>query len=501
MGAAAEVRGERSGPAREGVLHAPQGPLRACGIDLPRVLCAGGQVAVGGPQRPPQLHAELEQGGGVEVELVGLGRLDLLTRLEVDDLQASIVGLVDRVDAASDDLSVLGLHNERQLDHQLARRQRELANQGAENLQRELTQKLAALAEKQKDLALQAGKLGDETAPDGPEGMYQFPPGTTLTPGERFVVARSGTAYFTKYGQEADAELAGYEVPDVVRDRVVSTLESEFEERVNAIRAEYEAKLEALKASYPTVIARKLAERFDQLPCGITSWEKRVAEDHERAPIPRVRLDLRREDVCGESLRRGRNTAHSSVKRLCVRWPGLETLPGGRCHGTHGCLWCFEGGRRTAGRRRSHPRMHRRPRAQRRRVPPPAPSGAARTNQPSRRPSRAAARFGARLRLFTDPADAVAGVDAVYTDTWTSMGRESEADVRRRVFANYQVNDALMSLAKPGAFFMHCLPAHRGEEVTSDVFESPVSVVFDQAENRLHCQKALLLMLLAPASA
>jgi ornithine carbamoyltransferase len=106
------------------------------------------------------------------------------------------------------------------------------------------------------------------------------------------------------------------------------------------------------------------------------------------------------------------------------------------------------------------------------------------------------ARFGARLRLFSDAADAVAGADAVYTDTWTSMGQEAEAEVRRSVFAPYQVNDALMSLAKPGALFMHCLPAHRGEEVTEDVFESSMSVVFDQAENRLHCQKALLVMLL-----
>jgi ornithine carbamoyltransferase len=111
------------------------------------------------------------------------------------------------------------------------------------------------------------------------------------------------------------------------------------------------------------------------------------------------------------------------------------------------------------------------------------------------------ARFGARLRLFMDPADAVADVDAIYTDTWTSMGQEAEAELRRRVFANYQVTETLMSLAKPGALFMHCLPAHRGEEVTAEVFESPASVVFDQAENRLHCQKALLLMLLAPASA
>ena len=110
------------------------------------------------------------------------------------------------------------------------------------------------------------------------------------------------------------------------------------------------------------------------------------------------------------------------------------------------------------------------------------------------------ARYGARLRLFTDAADAVAGADAIYTDTWTSMGQEAEADLRRSIFAPYQVNDELMSLAKPGALFMHCLPAHRGEEVTAEVFESETSVVFDQAENRLHGQKALLLMLLAPAT-
>lgn len=108
----------------------------------------------------------------------------------------------------------------------------------------------------------------------------------------------------------------------------------------------------------------------------------------------------------------------------------------------------------------------------------------------------AVARDGARLRLFSDPADAVAGVDAVYTDTWTSMGQEDEAEVRRQVFASYQVNETIMGLAKPTALFMHCLPAHRGEEVTADVLESPASVVFDQAENRLHCQKALLFMLL-----
>ena len=108
------------------------------------------------------------------------------------------------------------------------------------------------------------------------------------------------------------------------------------------------------------------------------------------------------------------------------------------------------------------------------------------------------ARHGARLRLFQDPADAVSSADAVYTDTWTSMGQEAESDLRRSIFAPYQVNDALMALANPGARFMHCLPAHRGEEVTPEVFEGSGSLVFDQAENRLHGQKAPLLMLLAP---
>ncbi len=107
------------------------------------------------------------------------------------------------------------------------------------------------------------------------------------------------------------------------------------------------------------------------------------------------------------------------------------------------------------------------------------------------------ARHGARLRLFSDPASAVAGADAVYTDVWTSMGQEAETEIRRKAFAGFQVNEDLMAAAKPGAMFMHCLPAHRGEEVTAGVFESDASVVFDQAENRLHGQKALLLMLLA----
>jgi ornithine carbamoyltransferase len=107
-----------------------------------------------------------------------------------------------------------------------------------------------------------------------------------------------------------------------------------------------------------------------------------------------------------------------------------------------------------------------------------------------------AGREGAEVIRFSDAYEAVAGVDAIYTDVWTSMGEEGEADDRKRIFMPYQVNSRLMAAAAPGALFMHCLPAHRGEEVTADVIESPASVVFDQAENRLHAQKALLSMLL-----
>jgi ornithine carbamoyltransferase len=107
------------------------------------------------------------------------------------------------------------------------------------------------------------------------------------------------------------------------------------------------------------------------------------------------------------------------------------------------------------------------------------------------------ARDGASIRQVRHPREAVARADAVYTDVWTSMGQEAEGATRNVVFRPYQVDAQLMDAASPGALFMHCLPAHRGEEVTADVFESPVSVVFDQAENRLHTQKALLLMLLS----
>lgn len=102
---------------------------------------------------------------------------------------------------------------------------------------------------------------------------------------------------------------------------------------------------------------------------------------------------------------------------------------------------------------------------------------------------------GTRLAISTDPAH-VAGADAVYTDTWVSMHLEGESDRRERAFQPYRVDGALMARAKPGALFMHCLPAHRGEEVTDEVIDSPASVVFDQAENRMHAQNALLLHLL-----
>lgn len=107
-----------------------------------------------------------------------------------------------------------------------------------------------------------------------------------------------------------------------------------------------------------------------------------------------------------------------------------------------------------------------------------------------------AAVAGTKLLLTHDPAEAVEGAQAVYTDVWASMGKENEADERRRAFAPYQVTPELMELAAPEAVFMHCLPAKRGEETVDEVIESPRSVVFDQAENRLHTQKALLVMLL-----
>lgn len=103
---------------------------------------------------------------------------------------------------------------------------------------------------------------------------------------------------------------------------------------------------------------------------------------------------------------------------------------------------------------------------------------------------------GATIEIGHDPAAMVSMADIVYTDVWTSMGQEAEADERRRVFPPYQVNAALLRHAKPDAIVMHCLPAHRGEEITDDVLEGSQSVVLDEAENRLHAQKAMLALTL-----
>jgi len=104
-------------------------------------------------------------------------------------------------------------------------------------------------------------------------------------------------------------------------------------------------------------------------------------------------------------------------------------------------------------------------------------------------------RSAGRVQRFRDPVEAVRGTDVVYADTWTSMGQEAESHWRRVVFAGYRVDARLMSLAAPDALFMHCLPAHRGEEVTDEVIDGPQSVVLEQAENRLHLQKALMVEL------
>ncbi len=107
------------------------------------------------------------------------------------------------------------------------------------------------------------------------------------------------------------------------------------------------------------------------------------------------------------------------------------------------------------------------------------------------------ARWGGQVDVTNDPIAAVTGADAVYTDVWASMGQEEQAEARERIFAAFQVNESLMDAAGPDALFLHCLPAHRGHEVTDAVMDSPQSVVFDQSENRLHAQKALLAKLFA----
>lgn len=107
-----------------------------------------------------------------------------------------------------------------------------------------------------------------------------------------------------------------------------------------------------------------------------------------------------------------------------------------------------------------------------------------------------AANTGAEIRVVRDPREAAADADVLYTDVWASMGQEAEQKQREKAFAGFQINRELLKLAKPDAIVMHCLPAHRGEEITEDVIESPQSVVFDEAENRLHAHKALLALLL-----
>lgn len=108
-----------------------------------------------------------------------------------------------------------------------------------------------------------------------------------------------------------------------------------------------------------------------------------------------------------------------------------------------------------------------------------------------------AAQSGATIQILEDPRRAVAGADVVYTDVWTSMGQEAEAEKRRLAFQGYQVNADLLARAKPGAIFLHPLPAHHGEEIAKGVLELPQSAVFDQAENRMHLQKALLVKLIS----
>jgi ornithine carbamoyltransferase len=110
--------------------------------------------------------------------------------------------------------------------------------------------------------------------------------------------------------------------------------------------------------------------------------------------------------------------------------------------------------------------------------------------------TRAVAREGGTVTVTNDPAEAVRDADAVYTDVWASMGQESQAEAREAIFAPFQVNEEMMKRASRRAIFMHCLPAHRGHEVTDAVIDSAQSAVFDQAENRLHTQKALLAMLM-----
>jgi ornithine carbamoyltransferase len=104
--------------------------------------------------------------------------------------------------------------------------------------------------------------------------------------------------------------------------------------------------------------------------------------------------------------------------------------------------------------------------------------------------------LGGRVRVTPDPREAAEGADVIYTDTWISMGQEADRERRQEAFQRYQLNETLLGFAEPGALVMHCLPAHRGEEITDAVLDGPHSVIFDQAENRLHAQKGIILQLL-----
>ena len=105
--------------------------------------------------------------------------------------------------------------------------------------------------------------------------------------------------------------------------------------------------------------------------------------------------------------------------------------------------------------------------------------------------------YGDKFSMFRTPKEAVVDADVVITDVWASMGQEGEAEKRRKVFDGYQVNAELMALAKPDAMVQHCLPAHRGEEITEEVFEAHADEIFEEAENRLHAQKAVMVKCLS----
>lgn len=109
----------------------------------------------------------------------------------------------------------------------------------------------------------------------------------------------------------------------------------------------------------------------------------------------------------------------------------------------------------------------------------------------------AAKETGAKIQVVHDPKEACKGADVIYTDVWASMGQEEEAAARKKIFMPFQVNDTMMSWANKDAYFMHCLPAHRGDEVTDSVIDSAQSIVFDEAENRLHVQKAIMFQLMS----